>query len=278
MSQSSSIKMIGSTDPRFAYDPNENLDIEEVGEEVFDGKVVHDVSFRGATGKRINAYLVTPIVGHGFPGIVFVHPLPGSRKTFLDEALRLADRRICSIVVDAVWSSGLEWAKLMGEPNHDRKEFIDAVRDIRRTFDVLTSESMVNDQRIGYVGHSLGALCGAVLSGIDRRAVAYVLMSGTTSFADFAAANMPNMTREEMTTYRDTMEDIDPVRFVRNAAPASIMFQTGNKEEYFDHRRMQALADAASEPKAVRWYDAGHALNEQARQDRDDWLVDELFR
>jgi hypothetical protein len=41
---------------------------------------------------------------------------------------------------------------------------------------------------------------------------------------------------------------------------------------------MQSLADAASELKEVRWHDAGHMLNEQARQDRDRWLVEELFR
>ena len=98
-----------------------------VGEETFEGTAVHDISFRGASGSRIDAYLVTPIVGHSFPGIMFVHPLPGSRKSFLDEAVKLADRRICSLCVDAPWSRGMIWAKKMGNPEHDREEFIGVI-------------------------------------------------------------------------------------------------------------------------------------------------------
>ncbi len=278
MISSPSITLNLKSDPRFDYNTEADLDIHEVGEEVFDGKVVHDISYRGASGRTINAYMVTPTVGKGFPAILFVHPLPGSRKTFLDEALKLADLRICSLMVDAAWSAGMEWAKDMGNPDHDRAEFIDSVKDLRRAIDVLMSEPMVDGERLGYVGHSLGALCGALITSIDRRARAYVLMSGTVSFADVATASIPNITKEEVARYRGKVEDIDPVRFVPHAAPASVMLQMGTREEYFGHDRMQSLADAASDPKVVKWYDSGHALDEQARMDRDHWLADELFR
>jgi len=89
---------------------------------------------------------------------------------------------------------------------------------------------------------------------------------------------MPDLNEERLERYRQVVSDLDPIRFVPEAAPASIMFQMGTNEEYFGRQRIQSLADAASEPKVVRWYDAGHMLNEQAHQDRDDWLVDELFR
>lgn len=208
---------------------------------------------------------------------MFVHPLPGSRKSFLDEAVKLTGRRICSLCVDAPWSGGMEWAKKMGNPEHDRNEFIGAIKDLRRGFDVLTSQSVIDATRIGFVGHSLGALSGAVLSSMDRRAKAYVLMSGTTSFAEVTLANMPDMKGEEAARYRKEVEDIDPILFVPNAAPATVMFQMGKAEEYFGHEKPQSLADAASEPKIIQWYDAGHILNEKARQDRDKWLVEELF-
>ena len=277
MTQSPSVVIQENRDPRFAYDSSIDLDIQEVGEEIFDGTAVHDISFRGATGKRIAAYLVTPIVGHSFPSVLFVHPLPGSRKSFLDEAVKLADRRICSLCVDAPWSGGMEWANGMGNPEHDRNEYIGAIRDLRRGVDVLTSQSVIDARRIGYVGHSLGALSGAVLSGVDRRAKAYVLMSGTTSFSEVASANMPEMKGDDATRYRKVMEDVDPIHFIPNAAPAKVMFQMGRSEEYFGHEKPQSLADAASEPKIVQWYDAGHLLNEKAQQDRDRWLVEELF-
>jgi uncharacterized protein len=278
MNPSPITRMADLNDSRFAYDAKVTLDIQEMGKEVFDGKAVHDINFRGPTGRMINAYLVMPIIGHSFPGIQFVHPAPGSRKTFLNEALMLADRKICSITVDAPWSAGMEWARGMGDPKHDRTDFIGTIKDLRRTFDVLTSQATVDPGRLGFVGHSLGALCGAVLSGIDRRAKTYVLMSGTSSFADVAQVNMPDMKDERLDHYRKFISDIDPIMFVPRAAPASILFQMGRDEENLARERMRYLAYAASEPKLVQWYEAGHMLNELARQDRDDWLVDELVR
>jgi uncharacterized protein len=269
-------KMAGPNDSRFAYNNKVSLDIQEMGKQVFDGKVVHEINFRGATERRINAYLVMPIMGLSFPGIVFVHPSQGSKKTFLNEALMLADRKICSIIVDAPWSAGMERAQGTRYPKHDRTDFIGTIKDLRRTFDVLTSKATVDPGRLGFVGHSLGALCGAVLSGIDRRVKTYVLMSGTSSFADVAQVNITNMKDDRLDHYRKVISDIDPTAFVSRAAPASILFQMGRDEENIIQERMRHLAHAASEPKLVQWYEAGHMLNEVARQDRGDWLVDEL--
>jgi len=38
----------------------------------------------------------------------------------------------------------------------------------------------------------------------------------------------------------------------------------------------QQFFEAASEPREIRWYDAGHFLNDQARQDRMAWLGERL--
>ncbi len=40
--------------------------------------------------KRIDAYSIKPSGEGPFPGILFVHPAPGSIDTFLDEAIALA--------------------------------------------------------------------------------------------------------------------------------------------------------------------------------------------
>lgn len=278
MAQSPSMKMAETGDRRFAYNTTENLDIREKGEKVSNGVAVHDIDFLGTDGRRIDAYLVTPMVGSSFPGILFVHPLPGSRDSFLEEATKLAERNVCSLAVNAHWWEGAKWAAKMGDPDQARAELIGCIKDLRRSFDVLISQSSVDPDSIGYVGHSLGALCGAVLSAVDRRAKAYVLISGTSSFSEVAQANMPDLKKDELDHYRQVISDIDPIRFVPQAAPAKVMFQMGRKEEYFDHKRMGSLAQAGSEPKVVQWYDAGHMLDEKARRDRDDWLVEELFR
>jgi hypothetical protein len=49
--------------------------------------------------------------------------------------------------------------------------------------------------------------------------------------------------------------------------------QFGNEDPYVPLKNAQALAEAAPEPKRVRYYDAGHALNGQARVERLEWLA-----
>jgi hypothetical protein len=51
------------------------------------------------------------------------------------------------------------------------------------------------------------------------------------------------------------------------------LFQFARYERYFNEAAMNRYAEAASEPKSVRWYGTGHDLNDvQALLDRSDWL------
>ena len=85
------------------------------------------------------------------------------------------------------------WGKTMGEPEHDRQEHTKTTIDLLRAVDLLTSRSEVDAGRIGYVGHSFGALFGGILAGVEKRIKAFVLMSGVGSFTDVAVANIPTL-------------------------------------------------------------------------------------
>jgi len=39
------------------------------------------------------------------------------------------------------------------------------------------------------------------------------------------------------------------------------------------HERAEEFFAAANEPKELRWYEAGHGLNEEATQERIAWLA-----
>jgi hypothetical protein len=55
-----------------------------------------------------------------------------------------------------------------------------------------------------------------------------------------------------------------------------LLFQLGHNTQYFTEAQLTEFADAASEPKEVRWYDATDALNEVAQQERIVWLTEQL--
>ena len=60
------------------------------------------------------------------------------------------------------------------------------------------------------------------------------------------------------------------------AAPAPVLLQFGTMDEHVSKERANASIAAASEPKKVIWYEAGHGLNKQAVTDRMIWLSEQL--
>lgn len=262
----------------FDYDPEFPLDIEETVVEERDGIAIRDLRYTAAPKRRFSAYLVVPPGAGPFAGVIFVHPGPGSRDTFLDESVMLARQGAVSLLVDAPWTEKAvaTWGETGTNPEHAVREHILTVIGLRRGIDILAARPEVDPERIGYVGHSFGALIGGVLSAVERRVRAYVLMAGTGSFTDVAVLNMPDLAGEERATYRRTLAPIDPEGAVGHAAPAALFFQFGRRDDFFTREMSQEFYEAASEPRSIRWYDAGHYLSGEARKDRIAWLRAEL--
>ena len=80
------------------------------------------------------------------------------------------------------------------------------------------------------------------------------------------------VTREQWNRWLSAMRPIEPLRFVGRAAPASILFQSGRYDRLVPPADAVWLHRAASEPKTVKWYDAGHGLGPQAQTDQVEWL------
>ena len=262
----------------FSYSQKSSLNIEEAGIEYQNDISVHDISYAGIKGGRIRAYLVVPPGNGPFAGIIFVHPGPGSRSSFLDEALALAKANAACLLIDAPWANGPEFGKkASGRPEDVRDWFIEIARDLRRAVDLILSLPSVDINRIAYVGHSLGALFGGILSGVDKRIKASVLMAGVGSFTDVAQLNMPTLAGSELEKYKTIMEPIDPVRYIRSAAPSALFFQFGLQDVFFPKQKFLDYYEAGSKPKSIRWYNADHySLNEEGRSDRIEWLKEEL--
>jgi uncharacterized protein len=258
----------------FSYNRNAPLNKEEAGIEYQSGISVHDISYAGLKDERIRAYLVAPAGEGPFPGIIFVHPGPGNRSSFWDEAITLARANAICLLIDAPWAKGAEFGKrASGRPEDVRDWFIEIAIDLRRAIDLISSLPFVDKDRIAYVGHSMGALFGGILAGVDRRIKAGVLMAGVGSFTDVAQLNMPELAGEELEKYKTIMEPIDPIRHIKNAAPAALFFQFGLQDAFFPRQKFLDYYGAASEPKSIQWYDADHySLNEVGRTDRIKWL------
>ncbi len=267
------------------------LDVQEVGRETRDGASVHDITFAGPGGRRVTAYQVAPAEAPPapHPGIVWVHWLepkaPDSNRTqFLPEAVTLARQGVTSILPDAFWSVTPAKAAAMrqfgwrGEFVHDRDVTVRQVIALRRALDALLAAPGVDPARIAYVGHDFGAMCGALVAAVDRRPACYVLMAGTYSFGDWYVFGS-DLDAEQEKAYQEQISVLDPTRYINRAAPARLYFQFAHADYYVPERAAQVFYDAASEPKEIAWYQAGHDLHDlekDARADRLAWLRRQL--
>jgi cephalosporin-C deacetylase-like acetyl esterase len=168
-------------------------------------------------------------------------------------------------------------------PLDERKaaEFLQQVIDMRRGLDLLTGRRDVDPNRMAYVGHSCNASVGGLLSGLDRRFKAFVLMAGSTSdeisqktkdFQEFRKQFGPDKVDAVIAKHNY----LDQGKFISHAAPAVVFLQYGSRDSGITPEQAREYASIVSEPKEFKIYDAEHNLNADARRDRFHFLVEQL--
>lgn len=253
--------------PRFGYDQNSPLDLQQSDVINEDGLQVQDLSYASSTGGRVKAFLVTPKGSGPYPGVLFLHPLGGDRSSFLGEAKRLAKQGFVGLSIDGSFTPS-------GKAE-DQEQIIHIIVDMQRGVDLLSKLPSVNPQRIGFIGMHDGAALGSVLSGVEKRIEAYVLISGFARKSRDLAGKFV-MDESQETQYLGLIGQWDSITFIGHAAPAALFFQNALRDEYTPRQEALDLQAAGSEPKLIRWYDAYSMLNDQAEHERVNWLIQQL--
>ena len=272
----------------FDYDSSQPIDIEDKVIQETSEFTIHDITYASAKGGRVPAYLVVPKGKGPFAAVLFGHYGLGTRSEFIPEAKLYAKAGALSLIPDYPWDRPEPSRKTvdhLDKPHLDREAYIQAVVDLRRGIDLLLARSDVDRKRLAYVGHSYGAQWGSILSAVDKRMKASVLMAGVAEAADIFLRNSDPALEElrkgqpagQLEKYVQVTSELDAIRFVGHAAPVNLLLQFATFERYFDKTSEQHYIDAASEPKNVLWYDTGHELNDpQALRDRYDWLAKQV--
>ena len=252
--------------------------------EPINGSYLTPLSYSGARGP-VSATLVTPSGKGKYPAIIFVHDY-GRRDEFLPEALLLSRARppaVC-LLIDAPQERPAGWRRSfnsLSDNDNDQKIHIQAVIDIRRGVDMLAQRSEVDASRIAYVGHGYGANWGAILSSVEPRLRAFVLVAGFPSLAELMKSDDPDMANmrfslgsERFARYQASISTVDPVRFTSFWVGAPILFQFGRFDQFVPRAAADRLAHSIPRPQKVVFYDAGHSVNAlRAIVDRSEFLA-----
>lgn len=266
-----------SVPSQFTYDDSKPLDAQIRPTSLSTNEArVDDVSFTGPGATLINAYLLTPSRSEGrHPAVIYAHGAGGDRQELLDEARQMAEKGAVTLTLDMIY--GPERARplpqgMAGVRENSRLE-AESVREVRRAVDFLQSLDSVDDDEVGYVGWSAGARMGALVSGVEHRIKAFDLIAGGAAPVSEYVRLAPTDLQEELETL---LERTDPLHYVALAEPSELLFQDGREDKVVPEAALRELADAGSEPKEVRWYDAGHVPTSKMWVDSRSWLSDHL--
>ena len=271
---------------RLHYGRKAPLDVRETGVEQHGGVAVHDISYASPKGGRVPAYLVVPDGKGPFAAVIWGHwywenSEFRNRKEFLAEAVALAHAGVVSLLTDGPIARPGHTGDKAPLTEQQATDLIQQIVDMRRGADLLLARKDVDQRRLAYVGHSYNASIGGILSGIDKRFKAFVLMAGglsdeldlkTKEVQDYRQKIGP----EKFDAFTAKYAWLDPSKFVSHASPATVFLQYARQETFLTPERARAYAALVSEPKRFKEYDAPHALNAEARRDRIAFLTEQL--
>jgi hypothetical protein len=247
------------------------LNLQERSRERRDRAVIRDVTFTGANGQDVAAFLVAPADDRPRAGILFLHwlgPNLSSRVEFVDEATALAGRGVASMLI----TQHFPWSERPVGVDHDRVAIGLQVRTIRRALTLLETQV---PGLTAIVGHDYGAMYGILAASVDRSVGALVAMTPDATWVSSFVTSLHAVAQADAAGYGQAMADLDPINRIRDVR-APILLQVGTSDTSVPGEVVTALANAAPGGTLVHRYDAGHRLNVQARDDRDAWLLEEM--
>lgn len=270
----------------FDYDETVPIDLTILGTQKRGDVTVYDVTYASPKGGVVPAYLVVPRGNGPFAAVIWGHwywrnSNMRNRKQFLDEAVALAPTGVVSLLTDGPVARPGYVPNTTPLNEQQVSELVQAVVDMRRGVDLLLSRKDVDPKRIAFVGHSYNASIGAILSGVDRRFKAFVLMAGTMSDeVDFKMGAYEEFRQkvgpEKFDAFLAKHAYTDQGKYVSHAAPAFVFLQYATKEDFMTADRAREYEKVVSEPKRFKLYEATHALNAEARRDRIAFLAEQL--
>jgi dienelactone hydrolase len=253
-------------------------DVRVLGKRVQDGLESQLLVIQTPFGYRRVAEVFRPEGDSPLAAILYVHwyepeSIDSHRTQFDEEVKELARGGAVCLSIETLWSDRDFFLKRTQED--DMQNSLEEVVNIRRAVDLLLSQPHVDAERFAYVGHDFGGMYGILAGSLDQRPTHYVVMASTPRFPDWYLY-LPKLEGEARESFIRQMSEIDPITHVPNLSPANVFFQFANDDFHVPKERAEEFFAAAKEPKEMKWYEAGHGLNDEATKDRQAWLRQKL--
>lgn len=239
----------------FAYDTKEPLGYTVTYQEQVDGVTVQDITYPSGGAERFGK-LVIPDGKGPFPTLLYAAGYGVAASFFVPEMVAFAKDGYAGLALEnrpttELYRSLDEKTTVQG--------YRDYVADLRRGLDLLGTIPTVDAKRLGFVGHSLGCAAGSILSGLEARIRAYVLMSCGGYVTDPDWSYCPTdacftATEEDRARYQERLAVLNPANYIGHNTGAAFLVQASKTDMIASQPSVEALFAAAPEPKTIAWY------------------------
>lgn len=269
-------------DDLFSYKKSIPFAFNTIATEKYKNVFIHTATINNDKLQKIDIFLIEPGSKGKYPVVIYQHGGESDKNRFLKEAKELSRKGFICILVEAPWlrpvyKNDYLWA-------NTAQFYRQGIIDIQRIIDFLESKENTDINNIGFTGHSYGAQLGGILSGIEQRIKAFVLMSGTSNLTELLkTTENPQISQLRdsiplsFNSWLEQMEPLNPIHYIKKSR-AAIFFQFAANDEYdIDEVEAKNYVAAAPETDHVRFYNSDHLLiNKKAEEDRIKWIIKKL--
>ena len=258
--------------PLYQYDSTKPLAVKRgVTQTIAGGTVsLERFSYLSTNNQRVPALLFTPKGGSAarpVPCIVILHGLGGSKEIMAGYALAMAKFGYASFVIDE-YGQG-ERGPLKTAAGHQAEQLaatvLQSAVDVRRGLDFLQTRPEIDGKRVGLAGVSLGAIIGTVVSGVEPRLKAAVLISGGGDWGLILrtlSARSATVGGRDTSAFKKTdfaqlsvlLAPEDPLTFAPHIAPRPVLMLGGRRDTTIVPQAQSELFEALKQPKQILWY------------------------
>lgn len=250
-------------DAFFGYDKGILLNAQEKIKKETENYIQYYVIYESINDKKVTANLTIPKKGTPpYPVIIYQHGMSESKDNeqvwFGSEILVNNGFAVFSIDADYHGERNISGDKDFvvkmiagGHFYRMRNMFIQTAVDIRRGIDYLSKNKNIDQEKIGYVGISMGGMIGVMVSAIDERIKAPVFIVTAGNFTEIFPFIRMVPDADEI------LKIIDPIHYIQRISPRPILMINGLKDTMM-LKGAKELFNIANEPKKIIWVDASH--------------------
>mgnify|MGYP003790062149 CR=1 FL=1 len=256
---------------RFKYDDSKPLNARWAGLQGNPYYNLYKVIYDSGNGEKVPALYMEPKAAkRPFPCVILQHGYGGSKdnaKTM--GGFDMAKAGYAVFAIDAQYhGERRKPGKDMFSPDieADAAAMVQTVIDLRRAVDLLQSREGVDPQRITYLGVSMGAILGSIVSGVEPRIQAPALVVGGGDWKTLLAESRIGPAKTIRTRIeKGQMGDIDeiaaelsylePLNFIGSISPRPVLMINTKHDTIVPTSTNKLLHQKAREPKKVVWLD-----------------------